>query len=98
MIITYLQQEVAKKHFPVGCNQHCYFVSYDKKDFPQQISKVMRSNSVTGENWFVDFKAGNVKYIVFYEKILKYQIGNQAQKEAVCNECRKLGILDEQMN
>lgn len=74
------------------------YFTCDKKDFPQQISKVMRSNSVTGENWFVDFKAGNVKYIVFYEKILKYQIGNQAQKEAVCDECRKLGILDEQMN
>lgn len=74
------------------------YFTCDKKDFPQQISKVMRSDFVTGENCFVDFKAGNVKYIVLYEKILKYQIGNQAQKEAVCDECRKLGILEEQMN
>ncbi len=51
-----------------------------------------------GENWFVDFKAGNEKYIVFQDKILKYQIGNQAEKDRVRMECRKLGISDEQMN
>ena len=27
-----------------------------------------------------------------------YQIGNRTEKEAVCNECRKLGISNEQMN
>lgn len=37
-------------------------------------------------------------YIVFKDKILKYQIGNRTEKESVCNECRKLGISDEQMN
>lgn len=74
------------------------YFTCDKKDFPQQIAKVMRSDPVTGDNWFVDFKAGNEKYIVFYEKILNYQIGNHAQKKTVCDECRKLGILDEQMN
>lgn len=74
------------------------YFTCDKKDFPQQIAKVMRCDPVTGDNWFVDFKAGNEKYIVFYEKILNYQIGNHAQKKTVCDECRKLGILDEQMN
>lgn len=68
------------------------------KDFPKQISKVMLSDPDTGENWFVDFKADNEKYIVFKDKILKYQIGNQTEKEYVCNECRKLGIANEQMN
>ena len=70
----------------------------DKKDFPEQIAKVMGTDPDNGGNWFVDFKAGNVKYIVFKDKILKYQIGNQAEKEQVCNECRKSGISHEQMN
>lgn len=66
-------------------------------DFPEQVSKVMLSDSGSG-SWFVDFKAGQVKYIVFKDKILKYKIGNPWEKEYVCNECRKMGILDEQMN
>ena len=74
------------------------FFTSDKKDFPEQVSKVMLSEPDTGENWFVDFKADNEKYIVFKDKILKYQIGNQTEKEYVCNECRKLGISNEQMN
>ena len=74
------------------------FFSSDRRDFPEQISKVMRSDPDTGDNWFVDFKAGNEKYIVFKDRILKYQIGNQTEKENVCDECRKLGISNEQMN
>lgn len=74
------------------------FFTSDRKDFPEQISKVMLSDPDTGGNWFVDFKADNEKYIVFKDKILKYQIGNQTEKEYVCNECRKLGIANEQMN
>ena len=74
------------------------FFTSDRKDFPEQISKVMLSDPDTNENWFVDFKAGNEKYIVFKDRILKYQIGNHTEKEYVCNECRKLGISNEQMN
>ena len=74
------------------------FFTCDKKDFPEQISKVMVSNPYNGGNWFVDFKSGNEKYVVFKDKILKYQIGNQMEKDFVCSECRKMGILDEQMN
>lgn len=74
------------------------FFTSDKADFPERISKVMLSDPDNGANWFVDFKADNEKYIVFKNKILKYQIGNQAEKEYVYNECRKMGILDEQMN
>lgn len=74
------------------------FFTSDKKDFPEQVSKVMLSEPGTDGNWFVDFKADNEKYIVFKDKILKYQIGNQTEKEYVCNECRKLGISNEQMN
>ena len=74
------------------------FFSSDKKDFPEQISKVMVSDPDNGGNWFVDFKAGNEKYIVFKNKILKYRIGNQSEKDYVCIECRKMGISDEEMN
>ncbi len=74
-----------------------YFTS-DHKDFPEQVSKVMGTDPKHGGNWFVDFKSGNVKYIVFKDKILKYHIGNQAEKDAVCNECRKMGIADGGMN
>ena len=74
------------------------FFSSDRRDFPEQISKVMRTDHDTGDNWFGDFKAGNEKYIVFKDRILKYRIGNQAEKENVCDECRKLGISNEQMN
>lgn len=74
------------------------FFTSDKKDFPEQISKVMVSDPENGGNWFVDFKAGNVKYIVFKDKILKYQIGNQVEKDYVCAECRKMGISDAEMN
>lgn len=74
-----------------------YFTS-DKTDFPEQVSKVMGTNPDGGGNWFVDFKAGNIKYIVFRDKILKYHIGNQEEKEHVRSECRKLGVPDEEMN
>jgi transcriptional regulator with XRE-family HTH domain len=73
------------------------FFTSNKKDFPEKISKVMLADPDKGGNWYVDFKAGNEKYIVFKDKILKYQIGNQTEKEYVCAECRKMGILDNQM-
>jgi transcriptional regulator with XRE-family HTH domain len=74
------------------------FFTSNKKDFPEQISKVMLADPDKGGNWYVDFKAGNEKYIVFKDKILKYQIGNQTEKEYVCDECRKMGIIDNQMD
>ena len=74
------------------------FFTSDKIDFPEWVSKVMISDPDNGGNWFVDFKSGNEKYIVFRDKILKYHIGNQAERDYVCDECRKMGILDEQMN
>ena len=74
------------------------FFTSNRKDFPEQVSKVMLSVQDKGENWFVDFKSGNQKYIVFKDKILKYQIGNQIEKDYVCAECRKMGISDSEMN
>ncbi len=74
------------------------FFTSEQKDLPEQLAKVMIANPEKGGNWFADFKTGNEKYIVFRNKVLKYTIGNQNEKEVVCEECRKLGISDEQMN
>lgn len=74
------------------------FFSSDHKDFPEQVADVMKASPDNGGNWFVDFKAGNMKYVVFKDKVLKYQIGDQAEKDHVCNECRKMGIPAYQMN
>ena len=73
-----------------------YFTT-DREDFPEQIAKVMLSDPGQGGNWFVDFKAGDEKYVVFRDTVLKYRIGDQAEKEAVREACRKRGIPDEQM-
>ena len=74
------------------------FFTSTESAFPERIAKVMIADPERGGNWFVDFKAGNVKYIVFRNKILKYRIGNQEEKEGVCEECRRLGITDAEMN
>ncbi len=74
------------------------FFSSDSGDFPRLIAKALRDDSDKGDRWFVDFKTVHEKYIVFRERILKYRIGNQAEKERVCDACRELGISDEQMH
>lgn len=74
-----------------------YFTATDVR-FPELVSEVMIADERRGGNWFVDFKGGNVKYIVFRNKILKYHIGNTAEKTVVCEECRKLGIHENAMN
>lgn len=74
------------------------FFTSDRKDFPEQASRAMKPSSAQEGNWFVDFKGGNEKYVVFQNKILKYTIGNQKEKEWVCGECRKMGVLDGQMD
>lgn len=74
------------------------FFTSDQRDLPERFSKVMRSDPAMGGNWFVDLKAGNEKYIVFKDKVLSYRIGDRAGKESVCNECRRSGISDEEMN
>lgn len=72
--------------------------SSSQGNFPELLSKVVISDEDTSGNWFVDMKSGNTKYIVFRDKILKYEIGNAEQKAFVCEQCRQLGIPDEQMH
>lgn len=72
-----------------------YFTS-ENKEFPEMVSKAIKQGP--NENWFVDFKTNQIKYIVFRDTILTYQIGNKEQKAQVCAQCRNMGIPDEQMN
>ena len=60
------------------------------KDLPERLSKVMI------EGWFADMKAEDIKYIIFKDKVLKYEIGNQEEKEQVLNYMRSIGIPEEQ--
>lgn len=61
-------------------------------DFPEKLSKVLI------DGWFADMKWENTKFIVFKNEVLKYEIGNAIEKEAVLSECRAKGIPDEQFN
>lgn len=74
------------------------FFTSSVRDFPDKISKVMITDQKKGGNWFVDFKSGNEKYIVFRNNVLMYHIGNEEEKELVCAECRRMGISDDEMN
>ena len=64
----------------------------DDPELPQRLSEAL-----TG-NWYVDFKSGDRKYIVFHNRVLSYAIGDRAAKDRVCAECRKLGIPEEQLD
>lgn len=74
------------------------FFTCDVANFPELVSRALLADIERGGNWFIDFKRGNIKYIVFKDKILKYQIGNVDEKNSVCEECRKMGISDKEMN
>lgn len=73
------------------------FIS-DEADFPERLSRVVISNESRGSNWFVDLKKSNTKIIVFRDRVLKYTIGNEKEKQSVTDECRRFGIPDNQMN
>ncbi len=68
------------------------FFTSTQPDFPQRASEVLV------DNWYVDFKSENRKYIVFKNKVLAYDIGDTEGKKMVCEECRKLGIPEAQMD
>jgi Mg2+ and Co2+ transporter CorA len=68
------------------------FFKSDVRDFPEKLSKAII------DGWFADMKAVNVKFIVFKNTVLKYEIGNPAEKAQVLDECRARGIPEEQLN
>ena len=66
------------------------FFHSDTKDLPERLS-----NTII-KDWFADMKAEDMKYIIFKDKVLKYQIGNQEEKERVLDYMRSVGISEEQ--
>ena len=74
-----------------------YFQS-EEKTFPELLSKALKSKDECGINWFCDMKQGNIKWIIFRKAILKYTIGDEREKQKVCEACRKLGIPEEQID
>jgi len=67
------------------------FFHSETEDLPQRLANVL----ING--WYADMKNGNIKYIIFKDKVLKYEIGNFAEKEEVLNYCRLQGISEEQL-
>ena len=68
-----------------------YFTS-SNRNLPSEFASILKDHRESSENWYVDFKHENVKYIVFKNRILRYTIGNQVEKDNVARECKKLGI------
>jgi len=68
------------------------FFRSETEDLPQRLANTIISN------WFADMKKDNVKYIIFKDKVLSYEIGNITQKEEVLNFMRSWGIPDSQFN
>ena len=83
--------EICKTNSAIKYWTLIYFHS-ETDDLPQRLSAVII------ENWFADMKSNNVKYIIFKDKILKYEIGNAADKEKVLDVMRSWGIPDNQFN
>lgn len=75
-----------------------FFFTSDVPDFPELAAKALIADPQRGGNWFIDFKHGNTKFIVFKGRILKYTIGNEKEKALVYNECKARGISDSEMN
>jgi hypothetical protein len=63
----------------------------ETEDLPQRLAAVII------EGWFADMKSGNVKFIIFKDKVLKYEIGNALEIEEVVNYMRSRGIPEGQI-
>jgi len=68
------------------------FFRSETDDLPERLANIILSN------WFADMKKDNTKYIIFKDKVLKYEIGNASQKEEVLNIMRSWGIPESQFN
>jgi len=94
LLLDYLtidKVEICKTNGAIKYWTLIYFHS-ETDDLPQRLAAVI------AEKWFADMKSGNTKYIIFRDKILKYAIGNAAEKEEVLNTMRSWGIPDNQFH
>ena len=63
----------------------------ETEDLPQRLASVIL------EDWFADMKSGNKKYVIFKDKVLKYETGNLSEKEEVLEYMRLRGIPESQI-
>ena len=68
------------------------FFHSEADDLPERLATTII------DDWFADMKSGNIKYIIFKNKVLKYEIGNAHEKEEVLNYMRSRGIPENQFN
>ena len=66
------------------------FFRSETEDLPQRLADTII------DGWFADMKSENIKYIIFRNKVLQYEIGNLAEKEKVLNYMRSIGIPESQ--
>ena len=64
----------------------------NEADFPERLSSVIL------KGWFADMKEDHTKLIVFSDAVLRYEIGNTAEKDTVLDECRRHGIPEHQLD
>lgn len=91
-ILDYIQIEkvdIWKTHETIKYWTMIFFKSQER-DFPEKLSKVLI------DGWFADMKSNNTKFIIFRNRVLKYEIGDYDGKQVVLNTCRAMGIPDEQ--
>jgi len=67
------------------------FFRSETEDLPRRLANAMI------DGWYADMKNGNIKYIIFKDKVLRYEIGNFVEKEEVLKYCRQRGIPEEQL-
>lgn len=72
------------------------FFSSTAGQLPEHLAAALKPSDSSGV-WFADFREGNIKYIVFRDRILHYRIGNASEKQAACQACRDMGLSEEQM-
>lgn len=68
------------------------------EDFPEHLSNALAMSSESGMVWYVDMKDTTYKYIVLKDVVLKYHLGNEAEKKLVWEKCIELGVKSEQLD
>ena len=64
----------------------------ETEDLPQRLAAVIL------DDWFADMKSGNNKYVIFKDKVLKYEAGNVTERDEVFNYMRSRGIPESQIS
>ena len=90
-LLTIEKVEICKTNNAIKYWTLVFFHS-ETDDLPQRLAAVII------ENWFADMKSDNTKYIIFKNRVLKYEIGNADEKEEVLRCMRSWGIPEYQFH